>query len=45
MVSYEKELGFGVIDDVVHIVRLELVKNGYDDRAISQRGEECYSPV
>ena len=45
LVSYEKELGFGVIDDVVHIVRLELVKNGYDDRAISQRGEECYSPV
>ena len=45
LVAYEKELGFGVVHDVVHIVGLELVKNGHNDCAIRQRGEESHSPV
>ena len=45
LVADKKKLGFGVVDDVVHIVRLELVKNGHDDCTIRQGSEESDSPV
>ena len=31
LVADKKKLGLGVVDDVMHIVRLEFVKNGHDD--------------
>ena len=36
LVAYKKKLGLRVVDDVMHIVRLEFVKNGHDDRTIRQ---------
>ena len=45
LVAYKKKLGLGVVDDVMHIVRLEFVKNGHDDRTIRQGSEESDSPM
>ena len=45
LVADKKKLGLGVVDDVMHIVRLEFVKNGHDDRTIRQGSEESDSPM
>ena len=41
----KEQFGFGVIDDVVDVVRLKLVQDGDDDRAISHRGQERHGPM
>lgn len=43
--SPTKEAWPQVVDDVMHIVRLEFVKNGHDDRTIRQGSEESDSPM
>ena len=44
-VAHKEQLGFGVVHDVVYVVGLEFMQNGYDDCSIGQGGEECHAPV
>lgn len=45
LVAHEEQLGFGVVDDVVDVVGLELVQNGDDDCSIGDGGQEGDGPM
>ena len=45
LVAHEQQACFAVVDDVVHIIRLELVQDGHDDGAVGNGGQKRHAPV
>ena len=45
LVAHEEQAGLGVVDDVMHVVRLELVQDGHGHRPVGQRGQEGDAPM
>ena len=45
MVAHEEQLGIGVIDDIVNLLRHELVENGHGNSSVGEGSEEGYGPL
>lgn len=45
LVAHEQQACLAVVDDVVYIIRLELVQDGHDDGAVGNGGQERHAPV
>ena len=45
LVAHEQQACFAVADDVVHLIRLELVQDGHDDGAVGNGGQKRHAPV
>ena len=45
VIAYKKQPRLRVVDDVVYLLVVELVKDGYYHGSVGQRGQECYRPV
>ena len=44
-VAQEKQSAFRMVDDVDHVVGMEILQNGHDDRAVSDRGDVGDAPA
>ncbi|EJX10502.1 hypothetical protein EVA_01128 [gut metagenome] len=44
-VAHKEQFGFGMVDNVVDVVRLEFVQDGHDDGPVGQCGQEGDCPV
>lgn len=44
-VAQEKQSAFRMVDDVDHVVGMEILQNGYDDCAVSDRGDVGDAPA
>ena len=45
VVAHEEQAGLGVVDDIMDLLRIELVQDGYGDGAVGERGEEGHGPL
>ena len=45
LVAHEQQACLAVVDDVVYIIRLELVQDGHDDGAVGNGGQKRHAPV
>ena len=45
MVAHEEQACFGVVDDIVDLLRIELMQDGYGDGAVGEGGEEGDGPL
>lgn len=44
-VAGEKEDGFRMVDDVVHIIGIEILQDGHYDAAVGDGGHICNAPA
>ena len=45
MVAHEEQAGLGVVDDVMDLLGIELMQDGYGDGAVGEGGEEGNGPL
>lgn len=45
LIAYKEQTGFGMVDDIMYVVRFEFMENGNNDGSIREGGQKSHAPV